>query len=144
MISSINNLLFKNTYTGMALPKNRSKLIHQVHEGFSFKVFVNLSKYSGLTTSRLAEALELSPSTLKRRKTANKFKRDESDCLYRLSQTLDASIELFDGDEDSSKNWINTPRSALGGLSPNQMIVTSAETDAVIEFIHRLEHGVFS
>ena len=119
-------------------------MIHQIQEGFSFKTFVNLSKYAGLTTSALADILELSPSTLIRRKIADKFKRNESDCLYRLSQILDASIELFNGDEESSKHWTNTPHVALGDHAPNQMIMTSAETDAVLDFIMRLEHGVFS
>lgn len=126
------------------IANNSFELIQQVHEGFAFTVFVNLSKYSGLTPSRLAEVLELSPSTLKRRRAANKFKRDESDCLYRLSQILDAAIELFNGDETNSKRWMNTPCGTLGGLAPIQMIITSAETDAVLDFIGRLEHGVFS
>ena len=72
------------------------------------------------------------------------FNLGESDRLYRLAEISSAAIELFEGDEDKARNWLNHPVKGLGGKRPVDMAITSAETEATIDLIGRLEHGVFS
>jgi putative toxin-antitoxin system antitoxin component (TIGR02293 family) len=55
-----------------------------------------------------------------------------------------AAIELFEGDIESAETWLNTERKSFKNRKPIQMIRSDAEYQEVIDFIGRLEHGVFS
>lgn len=63
------------------------------------------------------------------------------DQQVRYLEVLDAAKRLFGGDLDTALNWMSCAIDALGGKTPASMITTKLETDTVIEFIRRLEHG---
>ncbi|WP_330509400.1 MbcA/ParS/Xre antitoxin family protein [Pseudomonas putida] len=54
---------------------------------------------------------------------------------------LDAAKSLFCDDLDAALHWLSCPLKAFGGKAPAAMVATRLETDQVIEFIRRLEHG---
>ena len=54
---------------------------------------------------------------------------------------LDAAKLLYGGDIDAAMHWMSRPVKAFGGKAPAAMVATRLETDTVIEFIRRLEHG---
>lgn len=59
----------------------------------------------------------------------------------RYLEVLDAAKCLYSGDLDAATRWMSRPVQALGGKAPAAMVTTRLETDTVIEFIRRLEHG---
>lgn len=59
----------------------------------------------------------------------------------RYLEVLDAAKSLYSGDFDAARHWMSRPLHAFGGKAPAAMITTRLETDTVIEFIRRLEHG---
>lgn len=59
----------------------------------------------------------------------------------RYMEVLDAANSLFSCDPDAALQWMTRPVKAFGGKAPAAMITTRLETDTVIEFIRRLEHG---
>ncbi|MEX5502293.1 MbcA/ParS/Xre antitoxin family protein [Pseudomonas sp. yb_1] len=59
----------------------------------------------------------------------------------RYLEVLDAAKILFGGDLDAALHWLSCPLKAFGGKPPAAMITTRQETDTVIDFIRRLEHG---
>lgn len=59
----------------------------------------------------------------------------------RYLEVLGAAKSLFRGDLDAARRWMSRPVKALDGKAPGSMVTTRLETDTVIEFIRRLEHG---
>ncbi|WP_411563148.1 antitoxin Xre/MbcA/ParS toxin-binding domain-containing protein [Pseudomonas shirazensis] len=59
----------------------------------------------------------------------------------RYLEMLDEAKSLFSGDLDAAHHWMSRPFKAFGGKAAAAMITTRLETDTVIEFIRRLEHG---
>ncbi|WP_412462248.1 antitoxin Xre/MbcA/ParS toxin-binding domain-containing protein [Pseudomonas sp. SC11] len=59
----------------------------------------------------------------------------------RYSEVLKAAMSLFGGDLDATLQWMSRPVAAFGRKAPAAMVTTRQETDTVIDFIRRLEHG---
>ncbi|WP_223507731.1 MULTISPECIES: antitoxin Xre/MbcA/ParS toxin-binding domain-containing protein [unclassified Pseudomonas] len=84
----------------------------------------------------------MSHSTLARRAKAGCFTCAQSDRLHSLTSILDAAYELFEGDFLAVRNWIISPARGLGRKAPLRRLRTRVETQAVLDLIGRLEHGV--
>lgn len=134
----------KSFWAVVGMPARGKELHEGLHGGFSYEVYNNLAALSGLGKKGLAEVTVIAPATLQRRAKAGKFNRDESDRLYRFAKILKAATDLFEGDVETAKTWLKTPVRGLGNRKPVDMLATSAETEAVMELIGRLEHGVFT
>src|ERR1700720_4289484 len=63
-------------------------LCEAIREGFPPAVVEELMQASGLTLKELAEALDLSPRSLQRRRRSGRLARFESDRLYRLARIV--------------------------------------------------------
>ena len=72
---------------------------------------------SGLTLKELAEALDLSPRSLQRRRRSGRLARFESDRLYRLARIVALAQQSL-GDRRSAARWLKRSNRALGGVSP--------------------------
>ncbi|MEE2025111.1 type II RES/Xre toxin-antitoxin system antitoxin [Alkalimonas mucilaginosa] len=120
------------------------KLYQALHQGFNYQVFDKLAALSTLDKKQLAAVCQLAPATLARRARSGRFTQDESDRLYRFATVFAAASSLFDGDSAAIKGWLTQPVYGLGDQAPIEMLATSAESQAVLDLIGRLEHGVFS
>jgi len=92
----------------------------------------------------LSEGLGMSRSTLARREKDGRFTCAESDRLYSLTTVLDAAYELLEGDVWAVRNWMISPAHGLARKAPLQMLRTRVETQAVLDLISQLEHGVLA
>ena len=119
-------------------------LIQRVERGFSYSAFENLLGLLHLTSTQLANLLQIPRRTLTRRKRAGRFAPDESERMLRLSRVLDAAVELFEGDRESAVRWLQSPNRALNGETPLDMSRTEIGAREVENLIGRLEYGVFS
>jgi putative toxin-antitoxin system antitoxin component (TIGR02293 family) len=90
----------------------------------------------------LGRIIGLPSSTLARRRRSKRLSPDESDRLYRVASAYRNALQLFEGDRTAARRWLNEPAKALGGSSPIDYLDTEAGTEAVHDFILRLEHGV--
>ena len=126
----------------IGMPARGAKLHDALHQGLSFSVYGKLAELAGLEKKELAKYALIAPATLQRRAKAGRFNQQESDRLYRLAELLKASVDLFEGDIDASREWLNKPALGLGGRRPIDMLATTAETEAVLDLIGRLEQGV--
>jgi len=127
----------------VGIPARGTQLYMTLKEGMPFSVFKKLAAASGLEQKALARYVAIPPATLQRRAKADRFSLEESDRLYRFAEVLNATVELFEGDQDQAGVWLLSSLRGLGGRRPVDMIATSAETEAVLDLIGRLEHGVF-
>jgi len=125
---------------------DKINLIAEIRKGFSVSVIDKLAHELAIPQQALLQTIALSSATLTRRR-AHKDKRltsQESDRVYRVVMAYLAALELFEGEKEAARNWLNEPAKALGGYSPLQHLDTEAGADAVQDFIGRLEHGVIT
>lgn len=133
-----------NFWQSVGIPMRGTKLYTELRQGFPFAVYDNLARLSGLDKKRLAELTDIAPATLQRRAKSGTFKTDESDKLYRFAEVFKAAIDLFGGDIKAAQAWLQKPVLGLGNKRPIDMLTTSAESNAVLNLIGRLEHGVIA
>jgi putative toxin-antitoxin system antitoxin component (TIGR02293 family) len=126
------------------MPARGAKLHQALREGVPYQVYINLAAVARLEQKNLAKYVAIPPATLQRRAKAGRFKTDESDRLYRFAEVLKAATDLFEGDQERACVWMSSPVRGLGGRRPVEMVATSAEAEAVLDLIGRLEHGVFA
>src|SRR5579863_9940452 len=94
-----------------------SDLRDAIREGFPPAVLDQLLRFSGLTLKELANALDLSPRSLQRRRRSGRLAGYESDRLYRLARLVAIATEYL-GNSERAKNWLKRPNRALGGIPP--------------------------
>lgn len=120
------------------------RLLRRVEEGFSFCELERFRRNIGLSMNDLADLIQIKPRTLSRRKGEGRLKPEESDRLLRASRVFGRALQLFEGNAEAARNWLFTPRPALGGVVPLAMARTDVGAREVEDLIGRLEHGVFS
>jgi putative toxin-antitoxin system antitoxin component (TIGR02293 family) len=111
-----------------------------IREGFPPAVVEELMRSSGLTLRELADALDLSPRSLQRRRTSGRLARYESDRLYRLARIV-ALADEFLGDHDKAIRWLKRPNRALGGIAPVAALDTELGARQVENILGRIAYG---
>lgn len=127
----------------VGIPSRGDLLFEAINKGLPYEVYNKLADVIQIDKREIADAINLASATLARRAKTGKFTKEESDKFYRLTEVLSASTELFEGDQEAAKRWLKQPAKGLGNKIPIQMLGSSAETEAVLDLIGRLEHGVF-
>jgi putative toxin-antitoxin system antitoxin component (TIGR02293 family) len=126
----------------LGIPPRGARLYTALRDGLAYEVFERLAHYTDLNRSTLAEHLGIAPATLQRRLKVRRFNAEESDRLFRLAAVYKAALDLFEGDAPATRRWLANPVYGLGNRQPLEMLTTSAEAQAVLDLIGRLEHGV--
>jgi putative toxin-antitoxin system antitoxin component (TIGR02293 family) len=118
-------------------------IVTEIEKGLSFEAIERIADVFSLTVSSFAkDYLDMSPSTVTRRKKAGLLKPMESDRAVRFARLVDQAIELYEGDEDAAERWLETPLPALNGHTPMDYARTEAGFREVENLIVSLEHGM--
>lgn len=128
----------------LGLPSRGQALHNAVRNGLDVRVLRNLAVLMDSNIRQVADWLDISRTTLYRRLKSGRFSTTESDAIVRMAEVLKAAVQLFDDDRDQAIRWMRSPIKGLDNKSPLDSLQTNVESQAVIELIHRLEHGVFS
>ncbi|MEN3795870.1 antitoxin Xre/MbcA/ParS toxin-binding domain-containing protein [Aeromonas caviae] len=72
----------------------------------------------------------------------NVLSSEQSIRLYVFIRTLDAALQLFDGDVSTAIQWLKSPSRALGDESPILMLSTPPGVEAVMDLIGQIKHGI--
>ena len=131
-------------WDGLGLPSRGSKLHDCIRNGLPFSLFERLSISAGIEMRVLSESVGITRSMLAWRAKDGRFTCIESDRLYSLTTVLDAAYELFKGDVSTARDWMISPARGLARKAPLQMLRTRVGTQAVLDLIGRLEHGVLA
>jgi len=123
--------------------RRADELVRKVQAGFAFAQLANLEKESGLSRERLAEFVAIPIRTLVRRQSTGQLNAVESDRVLRAARIFELAVNLFEGNADEARDWLQTPNPALGGDSPLAFASTDVGAREVEKLIGRLEHGVF-
>lgn len=132
----------RDFWASVGIPSRGTALHEAIHDGFSVSVCENLANLAEMDHGTLCKSIAIPPSTYRRRVQHGQFNLGESDRLYRFAKALKAAIDLFEGDRIKARDWLLKPTRGLGGRRPVEMVVTSAETEGLLDLIGRLEHGV--
>src|SRR5258706_7563517 len=115
-------------------------LCEAIREGFPPAVVEERMRYSGLTLKELADALDLSPRSLQRRRRSGRLARFESDRLYRLARIVALAHESL-GSQELAARWLRRPNRALGGLAPIAAVDTELGARQVANVLGRIAFG---
>jgi putative toxin-antitoxin system antitoxin component (TIGR02293 family) len=126
---------------GRALANDRD-LREAIREGFPHAVLEEVLRTSGLTLKELADALDLSPRSLQRRRRG-RLARFESDRLYRMARLLALARETM-GDSGRASRWLKHTNHALGGVAPIAAIDTELGARQVENLLGRIAYGGIS
>lgn len=105
-------------------------------------IFTRTAAILGLTENQLRQHLRISSSMLARRVSAGRLSTAESDQIYALVGALSAATDLFEGDLCATRQWMKSPVRGLNSRTPLDMMATRVESQAVMDLIGRLEHGI--
>jgi len=118
-------------------------LADTIRTGFPVDAVERLATELGIPARRLMKLLALSPATMGRRKLKGKpLTAQESDRLYRIVSVYATAIRLFEGDREAARDWLLRPVRGLGNLVPLEQLDTEPGTEAVLDLIGRIEHGI--
>ena len=120
------------------------KVIETIKAGLPYKSIETFHEYTELPVQTIAEAVQIPPRTLVRRKSTGKFQPDESERLLRMSTVFEKAVELFEGERDAAMRWLTTPQPALDNATPFDFARTELGAREVEDLIGRLEHGVYT
>lgn len=126
-----------------ARPRSVLDWIALVRRGISAGAVDAAVRVLGIGQAELARALDIPERTLARRKKEGVLNRDESGKLVRLARVVARAVEVFE-DEAAALDWLKAPNAALGGASPISLLDTDLGSDAVLDTLGRIEHGVFA
>lgn len=132
----------EDIWANLALPIRGSSLFDRIHEGLPISFLEQLATLVDIDMRVLSTSVGISPSMLSRRAKAGCFTSAESDRLYSLTKVLHVANDLFEGDTKAVSRWMTTPIRGLGFKAPLSMFGTRVETEALLDLIGRLEHGV--
>ncbi len=121
-----------------------ARLVQLVEAGFAFARIESLRKATGLTVEEIGRFARIPGRTMTRRQAQGRLQADESDRVLRLATLFELATELFEGDRDAAKRWLETPQPGLGGAIPLEFAGTEVGAREVESLIQRLEHGVIS
>jgi putative toxin-antitoxin system antitoxin component (TIGR02293 family) len=127
---------------GRSLSSDRD-MREAIREGFPPAVVEELMRASGLTLKELANALDLSPRSLQRRRRSGRLARYESDRLYRLARIVAIANDYL-GDHERALRWLKHPNRALGGVAPIEAVDTELGARQVENILGRVAYGGIS
>ncbi|KMY26297.1 hypothetical protein ACH48_20520 [Aeromonas caviae] len=92
----------------------------------------------------ICQLANISYVTLTKRKIQRKnaLSSEQSMRLYVFIRTLDAALQLFDGDVSTAIQWLKSPSRALGDESPILMLSTPPGVEAVMDLIGQIKNGI--
>ncbi|MEJ2665697.1 MAG: DUF2384 domain-containing protein [Deinococcales bacterium] len=127
----------------LGLPKepDASTVIRAVDRGFESASVSRLAAYISVPEGDVLAAVDISRSTFSRRKKSKRLTTEESDRLYRLTRLLSRAVAVL-GDEAEARQWMRTPKRALGDVSPLNMARTDAGVQEVEDLLGRIEYGI--
>lgn len=114
--------------------------------GFSYDVVKKLSIMTQIDEITICQLTKISYATFTKRKVQrnNVLSSDQSMRLYIFIRTLDAALQLFDGDVLTAIQWLKSPSKTLGNESPMLMLSTPPGVEAVMDLIGQIKNGVIS
>ena len=106
----------------------------------------NLAHQLGVTLKELAPLLQLSESTLHRRRNTPGqpvLSGPASERMALLTTVVEHGLRVYSGNQQALQDWLRYPLGELNGRTPLQALTTIAGFTEVDDVLGRIEHGIF-
>lgn len=124
--------------------ENPGYWVERIVAGLPVAEFDSLREMLGLSVEEMARKVGISVATLSRRRAkAEPLDRDHSDRLMRYARLYWLSVDFFNGDMASGRDWLKRPARALAGQAPLDFAETEMGAREVEDLLGRLEYGVY-
>ncbi len=120
------------------------QVTRQLKTGLPYDSLTRFQEQSGLTLEIIIKVIQIPRRGLAHRSARGTLTPHESERLLRLALVFEKTVDLFEGNADAARDWLNTSNKALAGESPLAMVETEIGAREVEDLIGRLEHGVFA
>jgi putative toxin-antitoxin system antitoxin component (TIGR02293 family) len=118
-------------------------LLRAIERGLPFQAFERLQRHVGLEIEQIAALIHIPRRTLTRRREQGRFLPEESDRLVTAARLLGKALDLFEGDADATRRWLQSRHKALGGAVALDVAKTEVGAREVETLIDQLEQGIF-
>ncbi|MEI7186822.1 antitoxin Xre/MbcA/ParS toxin-binding domain-containing protein [Dickeya dianthicola] len=137
---------YEGILAALSLSSSLVRAHEQISEGLPVSIIREAANKAQLDEGYLLRLVGVDRSTYHRRlKHPEKtWSVEQGARIYASVRVLDAAARLFDRDYAKAVDWLNQPAKALGGQPPAAMLKTPAGTEAVLDLIGRIGHGVIS
>lgn len=115
--------------------------ITRIESGLPAKSIRNFARRYTLPDSLLSEVLDMSRSTLMRRRKDGRLSESESDDLVRVAGLYAMAENVLEG-KDNAAQWMREPNRSLGGALPIDYARTTIGSREVENLLGRIEHGI--
>ncbi len=125
-------------------PRSETDFIKIIRQGFPTKVIVFVMQSFPIAEVDLRRSLGLGDALgTWLDDGGRRFEPRESELIYRFAKVAAAATEVFESRGKAAK-WMLTENVALGDERPINLLDTSIGFQAVLDVLHRIEHGVYS
>lgn len=124
--------------------ENPGYWVERIVAGLPIVEFDALREMLGLSVEEMARKIGISVATLSRRRAkAEPLDRDHSDRLMRYARLYWLSVDFFNGNVATARDWLARPARALQAQTPLDFAETEMGAREVEDLLGRLEHGVY-
>ncbi len=120
------------------------KVIDFVSKGLVFDVLGRVSRAYGVTQQVMAGLIGVSPRTLQRRRADGCFDASESERLYRFIRLYRRALDVFDEDEDATREFLTEAQPGLASAVPTEMARSEYGAAEVMDLLGRIDYGVYT
>ena len=129
----------------IGLPPTDALTLHSaVKRGVPYGALRQFQTAFGLNQATVRRLVQISESTLARRRARGRLESAESDRLLRMTRIFDLAVATFDGDVAEARGWLSRPQRVLGGARPEELATTEVGAQEVERALLRIEHAVFA
>lgn len=125
-----------------AQPRVVMDWIPLVRQGLPSASVDSVVRMTGITQSELARTLAIPERTLARHKREGALSPEESAKFVRFARVVERAVSVFK-DTDNALDWLQSPNTALGSVTPLSLLDTDIGADSVLDTLGRIEYGVF-
>lgn len=133
------------------------EIVEAVKHGLPVQFMDDLRAETNLPASLLQDVTSISESTLARRRRATgaarakarplpaaaRLSQQQSERIVRVALLWRRTLDLFQGDRDLARRWLQNPNPALGGKAPLAVADTELGAREVEAVLDRFDEGVY-
>jgi putative toxin-antitoxin system antitoxin component (TIGR02293 family) len=120
--------------------RNAEEGIRLLKRGLPAQGWTVLVNSLGANEKDLAEVVQISTTTLARRKKAGRFTLEESERLLRIARLVAQAQRVFRSQQGLAR-WFNQPNRGLGGATPLEYASTPIGAEEVERVLERILDG---
>lgn len=139
------NIRVESSLTFSNFFENKLLIIIAIRHGIPYSLFKLIQVYAPFSEGDWAVYLGLSTKTLHRYKQDSMlFKPIHSERIIEMLEVTNIGLEVFNGNLQKYKLWLDTPNFALGRLKPIELLRDSYGKELVAGELIRIGHGILA